>query len=578
MTAQRALSRRGRGGEMEQVVQVLKTTDPASAPARWHALWALDALDGGQSARADILAATEDPDASVRRQAIRQLGQRRVAQAMPTLLSNSTDRDASVRFQAATALGRVGETNSVPQLLSALAESDLVARFAVFTGLNRVGRTHPSAWRMIASGLPSEQPRLSEGAEFALRETYDKELVAALADRATDWSSDKAKATALRLLISLTHRPAEWMGEWGAYHPALAPPPAKTNIWEGTASALRAFETALGSPSPALRLLAIEGLQRADDRKAATAAFRRQFEREKEPEVRAALIRARSEFNDPALATDLADLLRPRDVDEAVFMAAIRAAGRLGNEQLTSALIRLVSEPWLSLPRRTTIIDVLGDLKAPGALSALQPSLLATDRSLRLAAQSAARKIGGEPALQMLRSLLANPSLEIRREAVAALGLMRERSAVPDLLAEWRAPETHQAALVALLGLSDLRALDAYIEALGSTDVSLRKQCRNALANIQNEALPLLEARSASLSPAVLSGLQLLYQTNNRARTSPLFANAKAPPAMEEYASYTLAHTGNAVLGQRVFFDETTVACIRCHAADRCAVSAQGPD
>src|SRR5260221_692865 len=211
MTAQRALSRRGRGGEMEQVVQVLKTTDPPSAPARWHALWALDALDGGQSARADILAATEDPDASVRRQAIRQLGQRRVAQAMPTLLSNSTDRDASVRFQAATALGRVGETNSVPQLLSALAESDLVARFAVFTGLNRVGRTHPSAWRMIASGLPSEQPRLSEGAEFALRETYDKELVAALADRATDWSSDKATATALRLLISLTHRPSEWM-------------------------------------------------------------------------------------------------------------------------------------------------------------------------------------------------------------------------------------------------------------------------------------------------------------------------------------------------------------------------------
>ena len=60
--------------------------DPeAPRHARWHAIWTLDAIDGGVAARAAVLDAVDDRDASVRAQAIRQLGTRRVAEARDRL-------------------------------------------------------------------------------------------------------------------------------------------------------------------------------------------------------------------------------------------------------------------------------------------------------------------------------------------------------------------------------------------------------------------------------------------------------------------------------------------------------------
>src|SRR5205085_1399716 len=178
-------------------------------------------------------------------------------------------------------------------------------RFAIFTALNRIGRTQPESWPAIVSALASENQRIREGAEFAMRETYEEQLLNWLARMATNSIAPgplPAKAAAMRLLISLAHRPSEWKGEWGAYHPALAPPPAKTNRWEGTAPALLAFENVLGSSDPSLRLLAIEGLEQAEDRPRAAASLRGQFAREKEPRVRAALLQLLAQFKDHAFA------------------------------------------------------------------------------------------------------------------------------------------------------------------------------------------------------------------------------------------------------------------------------------
>ena len=80
----------------------------ARPQARWHAIWALDAIDGGVAARIAVLDAATDRDASVRSQAVRQLGTRRVAGARDRLLGRVEDTDAAVRVQAANALGRIG--------------------------------------------------------------------------------------------------------------------------------------------------------------------------------------------------------------------------------------------------------------------------------------------------------------------------------------------------------------------------------------------------------------------------------------------------------------------------------------
>ena len=235
--AQRRLAERG-AEAVGPLVDLLGDAG-APAPARRHALWALDAIDGGVAGRDAVLAAVRDPDASVRRQAIRQLGTRRVREATEALLGRLADDDASVRFQAATALGRIGDPEAVPGLIEALDEPDPFARYAAFTALNRIGRADPTAWAALVAGLGHPKVTVREGVGLALRETYDERLVAALAGFARDEGrSDESRAAALGLLAGVARRRPAWKGEWWAYHPALGTPPAKSESWAGTEAVL----------------------------------------------------------------------------------------------------------------------------------------------------------------------------------------------------------------------------------------------------------------------------------------------------------------------------------------------------
>src|SRR5204862_1600803 len=121
---------------------------------------------------------------------------------------------------------KIGGASEVGPLQKLLADSDAVVRYAAFTALNHIGRVHPDAWTLICQGLKDSNPLIREYTRYAFRETYDLKLVEAL----------KAIGTpeAIRLLAPLHHKPPEWKGEWWAYHPFRATPPAKTIEWEGT--------------------------------------------------------------------------------------------------------------------------------------------------------------------------------------------------------------------------------------------------------------------------------------------------------------------------------------------------------
>src|SRR5262249_8993936 len=156
-----------------------------------------------------------DRDASVARQAIRQLGERRVREAVPILLPMLHDADYSLRFRAATALGRIGDTDAIAALLEALDQNDLFPRYAAFKALNRIGLHNPSSWPAILSGLQSNKSAIREGTTFAVRETWDPQLLAALDNvaRAT-FQSTAARESALRLASALHRQKAPWRGEW----------------------------------------------------------------------------------------------------------------------------------------------------------------------------------------------------------------------------------------------------------------------------------------------------------------------------------------------------------------------------
>ena len=273
MVAQRRLAERGKAA----VPPLVKLLGDPAAPrhARWHAIWTLDAIDGGVAARAAILGAAGDRDASVRAQAIRQLGTRRVAEARDRLLARLEDADAAVRFQAATALGRVGAAGAVPALRERLADDDRLVRHAAITALNRIGRADAAAWDGVVEGLASDRPLVRDGTRLALRETYEAPLVSALArfaGRAT--LPGAVRATAYRALFDLHRMPAEWDGLWWRLGPlgyvedardATARPP-RTRDWAGTSAVTAALHAALDDPDPLVRRAAVENATLALDR------------------------------------------------------------------------------------------------------------------------------------------------------------------------------------------------------------------------------------------------------------------------------------------------------------------------
>src|SRR5207244_3840644 len=241
----------------------LLTNGLARPVARWHALWALDAIDQGRLARPHILTLAAGSDAALARQAIRQLGQRAAPEAASILHRRLRDPDPSIRFGAATALGRMGMAASVDVLLEALAapERELWPRFALFTALNRIGRVRPQTWERMVPRLNTGDAATREAIRFAMRETHDASLVDALISLAKDAGAlAQARAGAIELLRAAYRQSPAWKGEWWSYHPFRLAPPAHTEDWEATPRIAAAMLELLEDPDRTVRLAVVPAL------------------------------------------------------------------------------------------------------------------------------------------------------------------------------------------------------------------------------------------------------------------------------------------------------------------------------
>ena len=563
LTAQRRLADRNTPAVAAVLTALLR--DPsASAPARIHAIWALNALDEGRGAQDTMMALLRrDTEESLLRQAIRQVGLRRVTKAvgpLSSLLEGSTI-EAAVRFQAATALGRMGDPGAIPALSSALDQTDLFARFAAFTALNEIGRAHPRSWPAIAEGLSSTNARIREATAYALRDTADEELVTVLASLAGSSTNAGTREAALQLLAPLHHTLPPWKGEWGAYHPALAPPPKRTVEWKGTQPVQSALMAALGDPESAVRRTAIEGLHSAGLLAAAPRLLER-FPLETDPAVRRAMLRALVEFKETNAIPRVAELLREPTSDDELLREAIRAAGLLGGTHYSEALIQLIrSHP----ATRAEAVAALGAMGATNSVSTLGWALSDPESDVRLAAIRSLGMVKGPKAFAALQPVLASKSIPERRALARALDGWPTVDTVPRLLELWRDAETRSDALDSLSRHPDARALDAYLDGFTSANPSVRDQCRRALSGCRDQVLPTLESRATGLPPLVIAGLREVYRDHAAAQQGPIFSTANTGLTVEDYARFALAHPGDPVRGQRVFWDENGVACLKCH-------------
>lgn len=113
--------------------------------------------------------------------------------------------------------------------------------------------------------------------------------------------------------------------------------------------------------------------------------------------------------------------------------------------------------------------------------------------------------------------------------------------------------------------VGDFRALDAYLDGLGSADPAVREQCRKALAPIRAAALTEIETTTAPISAIVLAELRRVYADDAEALKRPFFASRAKTLEPADYERFARDNAGSAAKGERVFFNEQGVACIRCH-------------
>ncbi len=517
LVAQRRIAERG--AEANALLVALLNDSSKPTFARWHAIWTLDRIDGGKAARNAIIAIATDEkaDVSVRRQAVRQLGTRRAAEATSALVALLKSDDASLRFRAATALGRIGDPAAIPALLAQLEEKDFFTHYANFLALRRIGQANPTAWREVVKGLSSEKPEIRQGVQLAAHETFETGLVDALAAILSDkTASPLARGAALASLAPLHHQSPMWDGKWWATQPAGSPPPAKTVVWPGTSIVLAAIRDGLKDSTPEVRRAAIASLEVAPDPEA-VGALTDMFARESDIPTRRAILHALATSKSPAAMDVTTGIFKDPSHNAELVPDALGVAESVNSPQAVDAIVAYIetspadaNPPFAALER----------MKATRAAPAVAKQISNPKEPVALAAVNLLGHIGNAQSGKLLLSALADSRESVRRAVIVALGRLQDREAIPNLLTEYAGANTatRNDTIDALSRMPDIRALDAYIDGLAGADAGVRDQCRKAVGAISQPALPLIEARLDSAKPIPATAVEELQHIYNAAQ------------------------------------------------------------
>ncbi len=545
MRAQRVLIRKGHAALATATTAL---ADPKTDPvAKRHLVWTIDGIAGATpEATEPLLDALRSPVADVRAQAARALGERAVPIAVEPLVALLKDPEPAVRLQAVIALGRLGQADAIPALLPVLAEGDTYLAFSARQAIRRI-----NDWKAAAAGLASTDAKVRAGVLAALELVYEPEAVALLRSEVCDHAHPADERAKALFYLSQAHRKTTpWDGKWWGTRPARGKPPAKEVDWEGTPIVLKTVRDSLTDPAVPVRLAAVAAVQETNDREA-LPALRAWFAADPDLDVRRAVARTLGALDDEEALPVLIATFRDAKTPEPLRAAALESVEDIGSDLAVKALVGVLEGGTLAVERQPGVIAALGRFKAKPAVALLVRSLKSPAPAVRAAAAAALGQIGELKGVnQPLRALLDDPELEVREAAILALGALGDREAIPALVAASKVEDTRFEATEALAAMPDLLALPVYLHGLADKSPELRKASAEAIAQIREQAAPVLDqlASRHELSPSIIPELRKVYtplQPVTDWRTlGPFPIDGKSPMSPEGPIDLSACHVG----------------------------------
>jgi len=568
LVAQRRIAERG-AEAIPMLVAIVK--DEKAAPhARWSAIWTLDKLDSGKAGRDAILAVMKDDAAplSVRMQAVRQLGERKVTDAAGAIIPLLNHADAAMRFRAATALGRIGNASAVAPLIEHLTEKDFFAHYADFFALKRIARATPEAWTAIVQGLNSDKAEVREGCVCAMHDAYDEALVKALSAYLSQTGNlPEGRAAAISAIAPLYKQTKPWTGKWWGTQPFAGKRPAREVEWAGTVPAVAAINAGLKDPNAAVRTAALQALQIAPDPTTAKLLVD-MFGTEKDPLARKSILGALSAMNSDQAGPVALSVLKDPVANAAMLPEALAIAKQNGSPEITDALVG-VANAEIAPDLLAATCEALGKIRDVKAAPVLAKRISHSDAKIAEAAATALGVIKCDESNTALIAALKDKRGSVRKAAAVGLEKLRPTIAFEPLMDALKDGEIHKEVQLALAAIPDVRALETYLEGLGSKDNNFRDRCRTAMKNIHEKALPLVEAKldAKKLSTVQIDELQKIYKPYiaEGKDGGKLFKQDTKDVSPEAYTAFAKSHTGNAENGKKIFFAANGVGCVKCH-------------
>ncbi len=511
--AQTALIRRGKAALLAASEALANPATPSVA--RRHLVWVLDAVAGGTpEASFPLIDALKSPDADLRGQAARALGERAVPIALEPLVELLKDKQPAVRLQAAIALGRINGKDAIPALLDVLDEPD---RYVAYSAREALRRT--DEWDEAAKGLDSDRAGVRGGVLLAMEGVYDIAAVVALAGFASAAKHPVEERTkALAYLAESCRKRPPWDGKWWGTQPASHKAPAKTIAWDGTPRILMTIRELITDRSALIRNAAVLALVETGDRDS-RGFLRDRFTVEQDSKVKGSIALGLGQFADREALGVLTATLRDSRADLTLRDAALEAVEMIGSKEAAVALGAILRDQTLGIDRMPRVIAALGRFKDASSIKPLLQVLGSRVPAVRAAAIDALVAIvkdkepGRDEVIRAVRPLLTDPAVDVRIRSIVAAGALSDREAISVLIAASEKPETRVDAGMALAAMPDIRSLQVYLRGLTEKNQDLRTASRTALTKLRDQAASVLDQLSArhELPPEVIPELRSIY-------------------------------------------------------------------